>query len=267
VASGLFVFGALLLAFALARSLALLLEWFVRRPQRLVDESVAREWQPLFQRVGQLFIGLVAAITVLQHFGVNVASLVVSLGVGSLAVGLAAQDTLSNMFAGFTLMLDRPFRAGERVQLATGEVGDVESIGMRATLIRTVDETLLVVPNSLLVKERLLNLSRPHRNLAIRMDVAVPYGTDLVRVRPLLSEAVLRSPHADRDRAPVVHFTRLGEFAITLQVVFWALDFARLGPARSDAYEAVHGVLAEAGTLPAGAGWRLVQDPQGRPVR
>ena len=70
------------------------------------------------------------------------------------------------MFAGFTLMLDRPFRVGDRIQLATGEVGDVETIGMRATRIRTTDETLLVVPNSLLVKERLVNLSRPGRQLA-----------------------------------------------------------------------------------------------------
>ena len=74
----------------------------------------------------------------------------VSLGVGSLAVGLAAQDTLANMFAGFTLMLDRPFRVGDRIQLASGEVGDVEAIGMRATRIKTSDETILVVPNSLL---------------------------------------------------------------------------------------------------------------------
>jgi small-conductance mechanosensitive channel len=259
--SPLFVFGALLLTLALSRSFSLVLQWYVSRPHRLVDPEAAREWQPLFQRAGQVFISLVALIAVLQHFGVNVASLVVSLGVGSLALGLAAQDTLSNMFAGFTLMLDRPFRVGDRIQLATGEVGDVESIGMRSTLIKTADDTLLVVPNSLLVKERLVNLSRPARHLSAKIEVSVPYGTDVERARTILAEAVSRSPHVDPQRPPAVHFTRLGEFAITLQVVFWALDFARLAPARSDAYAAVYGALAEAGIAPPGLGWRLVQDP------
>jgi MscS family membrane protein len=260
-ASAVFVFGVFLLAIALARSLGLLLEWYVRRPLRLVDESAARDWQPLFQRIGQVFIGLVALITVLQHLGVNVASLVVSLGVGSLAVGLAAQDTLSNMFAGFTLMLDRPFLTGDRVQLASGEIGDVQSIGMRATLIRTTEETLLVVPNSLLVKERLVNLSRPVRHLQAKIEVNVPYGTDVRHVRQLLADSVQASSHVDRDRAPVVHVTRLGEFAITLQVVFWALDFSHVAPARSDGYEAVYGALAAAGIGPAVPAWRLLQDP------
>jgi small-conductance mechanosensitive channel len=99
---------------------------------------------------------------------VNVSSLVVSLGVGSLAIGLAAQETLSNMFAGFTLMLDRPFQAGERIRLASGEVGDVLAIGMRATRIKTLDETILVVPNNILVRERLVNMSRPALHLTTR---------------------------------------------------------------------------------------------------
>ena len=97
---------------------------------------------------------------------------------GSLAIGLAAQDTLANMFAGFTLMLDRPFRVGDRIQLSTGEVGDVEEIGMRATRIRTLDETILVVPNSLLVKERVVNLSRPTAPSSPEVEVGVAYGSD-----------------------------------------------------------------------------------------
>jgi small-conductance mechanosensitive channel len=155
----LFAAAVVLVAVAAARALRIVLEWYAARPH--VEGEAAREFLPLLGRLGQVFLALVAVITILQQLGVNVASLVVSLGVGSLAVGLAAQDTLSNMFAGFTLLLDRPFRVGERIQLASGEAGDVEQIGMRATLLRTGEGTLLIVPNSALVKERLLNLSRP----------------------------------------------------------------------------------------------------------
>jgi small-conductance mechanosensitive channel len=177
---------------------------------------------------------------------VNVSSLVVSLGVGSLAVGLAAQDTLANMFGGFTLMLDRPFRVGDRVQLASGELGDVEAIGMRATRIRTLDETLLVVPNSVLVKERLVNLTQPTRSVTTRADVAVGYGADLAVVKALLVDAARSSALIDADRAPVVVVQRFGDNSVDLQVVFWVRDYVDQGACRSQVLEAIHRGLLEA---------------------
>ncbi len=244
----LFAVGVLVLTLALARSYAILLDWYVARPRHESEgNALAREFGPLFGKVGKVFIALVAASILLQHFGLNVASLVVSLGVGSLAVGLAAQDTLANMFAGFTLLIDRPFRAGDRIQLATGEVGDVEAIGMRATLIRTTDHTLLVVPNSVLVKERLQNLSRPTRHVVTRVEVAVAWGTDLAKAKRVLAEAALLSPHVDRDPPPVVLVTRFAESAVNCLVVFWVRDLDLQALAKSEVHEAIYGGLARAG--------------------
>ena len=244
----LFAFGLLLITLALARSYAILLDWYATRPQPdAASRDVAREFNPLFAKAGKVFIALVALSMLLQHFGVNVASLVVSLGVGSLAVGLAAQDTLSNMFAGFTILLDRPFRVGDRIQLASGEKGDVQAIGMRATLIRTAEETILVVPNSLLVKERLVNLSRPTRHLVTTVEVAVAFGSDLARVREVLRGAARGSSHVDGEREPAVEITRLVDSAVNFQVMFWARDYAEQGLARSEVYAAVHDGLSAAG--------------------
>jgi MscS family membrane protein len=244
---GLFVGGALLLTLGLSRAYGILLDWYTTESKRAAGGTLAAEFGPLFSKIGKVFITVIAAITVLQHFGVNVASLVVSLGVGSLAVGLAAQDTLSNMFAGFTLMLDRPFRVGDRIQLATGEVGDVETIGMRATRIRTPDDTLLVVPNSLLIKERLVNLSQPSRLITTKVDVAVAYGSDLEQVKRLLTEAALASSRVLPERPPSVLVNRLGEYAISLQVVFWARDYLEQGQARSEVQEEIYRRLKQAG--------------------
>ena len=244
----LFALGVLLVTLALARAYTILLDWYAARPQPdAAARDLAREFNPLFAKVGKVFIALVALSMLLQHFGVNVASLVVSLGVGSLAVGLAAQDTLSNMFAGFTILLDRPFRVGDRVQLASGELGDVQAIGMRATLIKTPDDTILIVPNSLLVKERLVNQSRPTRHLATRVEVGVAFGSDLRRVKEVLRAAALKAPHADPEREPQVTVTRFGEFAVHFQLMFWARDYAEQGLARSEVYEAIHDGLAAAG--------------------
>jgi MscS family membrane protein len=243
-----FAFGVLLLTLALARSYAILLDWYAARPQPdLGARELAREFNPLFEKVGKVFIALIAVIMLLQNFGVNVASLVVSLGVGSLAVGLAAQDTLANMFAGFTLLVDRPFRVGDRIQLASGEVGDVQAIGMRATLIKTLDDTILVVPNSVLVKERVVNQSRPTRHLTTRVEVGVAYGSDLSRTKEVLRQAALSTPRVDPDREPAVLITRFADYTVNFLVVFWARDYAEQGLARSEVHQAIYDGLAAAG--------------------
>ena len=207
----------------------------------------AKDFQPLLSKVGAVVLGMFGLIALLRSFNVDVNSLVVSLGVGSLAVGLAAQDTLANMFAGFTLMLDRPFLIGDRIRLATGELGDVETIGIRATRIRTPDETIVVVPNSLLTKDRVVNLTRPTRSLTTRAEVGIAYGSDLDQVKRILADAVRQSTYADKGREPVVLVTRFGDFALHLQVVFWARDYNEQGLALSEVYENIYRDFARAG--------------------
>jgi small-conductance mechanosensitive channel len=243
----LFASGALLLTLALLRSYSILVEWFTHRSHVASAEGLAQEFGPLASKLGKVFIVLVAVIAVLQRFNVNVASLVVSLGVGSLAVGLAAQDTLANMFAGFTLMLDRPFKVGDRIQLASGEVGDVERIGMRATRIRTLDETILVVPNAALIKERVANHAQPGRQITERIRLGVAYGSDLAEVRRILGEAVLACEHVARERAPVVLVSGFGDFAVHMLVIFWVTDYTEAGLARSAVHEEIYSRLRDAG--------------------
>jgi MscS family membrane protein len=243
----LFVAGVFAFAMALARLYGILLTWYAAHSRRAGESPPAVEFGPLLGKLGTVFIGLVAVITLLQHFGIDVASLVVSLGVGSLAVGLAAQDTLANMFAGFTLMLDRPFRIGDRVQLASGEVGDVEAIGMRATRIRTIDDVTLVVPNGLLVKERLLNLSHPSRRLVTKVEVGVAYGAAAAGVRRLLEESVRAAEGVDHDSPCRVLLSRFGDLGLYYVVVFRVRDYSEQAEARSAVLEQIHRRLGEAG--------------------
>jgi len=242
----LFVLGSLMIAVALIRAYDILIGWFSAEAQR-TGNGAAAEVGPLLSKLGKLAIALLATIAVLQELGVNVQSLVVSLGIGSLAVGLAAQDTLANMFAGFTLLLDRPFKVGDRIQLATGELGDVETIGIRATRLRTSDETTLIVPNSALTKDRLVNFSQPSRRLTLRIDVAVAFGTDLEQARQVLAEAALAVARLDPDQPPVVVITRFAEHAVQLRLVCWVRDYTEQALAVSEVHEQVYRRLAQAG--------------------
>ncbi len=258
-----FVFGAFLLTLGLLRAWGILLTWYSTESAAARDGGAAREFGPLFSKLGKVFLVLVAAIAVFRRFGIDVNSLVVSLGVGSLAVGLAAKDTLANMFAGFALLLDRPFLPGDRIRLASGELGDVEAIGMRATRLRTPDETLLVIPNTVLVNERLVNLSRPTRAVTTRLEVGVAYGTNLDLARRLLTEAALSSSRVDAQRPPAVLVTRFGDFAVNLLLVFWARDYAEQGLASSEVHEAVYRSFAAAGIEIPYPTRRVIQEPAG----
>ncbi len=243
----LFVAGLLLFSAATLRGFSLLTAWYADPARPGATDGPAHEFGPLFAKAGRVLIVLVAALLAFHHFQVNVASLVISLGVGSLAVGLAAQDTLANMFAGFTLLLDRPFHIGDRIALSSGETGDVLAIGMRATRIRTVDDNVLIVPNSLLVKERLTNRSQPTRHALCRLELGVAYEADLQRVKEILCAAALSAPQVDPERPVAALVTRFGDSAVHLLLVFEARDYLEQGLALSAVHEDVHRRLAEAG--------------------
>lgn len=246
-----FALAVMLVATTLARAFRLSIAWYGADAHLSEQDRFTGGFGPLFSKVGTLFIGLLAMITLLEHFGVNVASLVVSLGVGSLAVGWAAQDTLSNMFAGFTLMLDRPFRVGDRIQIASGEVGEVESIGMRSTLIRMPEQTVLVVPNAVLVKDRLLNQTRLARHALVRLDLSVAYGSDLEQVRRILLESTRQVQGMDDGWAPQVVLQRLVDGALQLSLVVRASDSAEQVAVRSRLLERVYArLLAEGIKVP-----------------
>jgi small-conductance mechanosensitive channel len=246
----LFVVAALVVTVALVRAWTILTHWYATESRLGTENGLTREFTPLLAKLGRVFLVLVATIAVLQHFGIDVNSLVVSLGVGSLAVGLAAQSTLANMFAGFTLLVDRPFAVGERIRLASGEIGDVEWIGMRSTRLRTLDGSWLVIPNSVLVNERVLNLSRPTHAVAARVELAVPFGADLERVKELLAASAAVSPRVDPQRPPRVLLTRFTETHVQLQLVFWAREYTEQGAAQSEVSEEAYRRLVAAGIAP-----------------
>jgi small-conductance mechanosensitive channel len=169
---------------------------------------------PLITRLVKIIIFVIALIIILKHFGQDVQSLVVSLGVGSLAIALAAQETLSNMISGFVIMTDRPFRVGDRVKLDTGETGDIYQIGLRSTRILTLDNTLIIVPNALIVKEKLENLSYPAPDVRVEVTVGVSYDSDVHKVKAILLDICDKNPKILKEPAPNAYFKNFGDSSL-----------------------------------------------------
>lgn len=186
---------------------------------RKTSERLNEALLPLVNRVINIILSLIAIIIILDHFGQDVSSLVVSLGVGSLAIALAAQDTLSNMIAGFVIMLDRPFRVGDRIQLPSGEMGDVHEIGIRSTKILDFDNNLVIVPNAELVKGRITNFSYPVDHVRILVDVGVAYGTDLDKAKYIMADLAKQHPLVLHDPPPETFVVALADSSVNLRLI------------------------------------------------
>lgn len=173
-------------------------------PARLVVLFLRRmeQKQPGIERVTQpsaflirVVFAVFALIIVLENLGISLTAVWTTLGVGSVAVALALQDTLSNFFSGLYLLADRPINPGDFIRLDSGQDGYVVRIGWRSTQLRTLSNNLVVVPNSTLAKAVITNFSLPESRMSLTVPVSVSYDSDPAKVEKVLLEVVQETIH------------------------------------------------------------------------
>lgn len=224
---GIFVIFVIVVTSILIRIADNSVKYAIERHMKRTSSKINEALLPLINRVLNVIIALIAIIIVLNHFGQDVSSLVVSLGIGSLAIALAAQETLANMIAGFVIMMDRPFRVGDRIQLPSGEIGDVAEIGVRSTKILDFDNNLIVHPNAELIKSKIINYSYPEEVIRLIVDIGVAYGTEIDKARYIMLDIAKRHPDVLAEPHPEVFLIDLTESSVNLRLVARTNDFRR----------------------------------------
>lgn len=205
-----------------------MMRWYMNGRQEGGKDLISRNMIPFAEKLTMLFLMGTALIIILKHFNYDIFSVVTALGIGSLAIGLAAKDTLAHMISGFTLMLDQPFRIGDRIQLTGGQIGDVSDIGLRSTKIRTLDNQLLIIPNSDLCNTMLINQAFPDARVKGRINIGVAYGSDVGRVKEILVATALDIEAVLRDPPPESYFVSFGESALNMSLFFWVEEYGQL---------------------------------------
>ncbi|HLV68650.1 MAG TPA: mechanosensitive ion channel family protein [Polyangiaceae bacterium] len=185
------------------------------------SRGTARSLLPLLSRIGKLTIIALSAVAMLAELGYPVASLVAGLGIGGLALALAAQKTVENLFGAFSLGVDQPFAVGDFV-LIEDFVGTVEKIGLRSTRIRTLDRTLITLPNGRLAEMRLESFTARDR-MRLACTVRLAYGTTTSQLKEVLAglERVLRAHPKIWPDAVVVRFKELGVSSLDIEIMAW----------------------------------------------
>jgi small-conductance mechanosensitive channel len=211
------------LSLAAANLGSALLDRYTRKAQATIATT------SLAQNLFRVIVLTGALLLVLSNLGISITPLLTALGVGSLAVALALQPTLSNFFAGLHIALGRPIRVGDFVQLEGGMKGEVEDIGWRETRIRELPNNVIVVPNSRIVEMIVTNYTMPVPEQATLVQVGVAYGSDLGHVERVTCE-VARQALRDVEGGvpefePFIRYHTFNESSIDFTVVLRVKQF------------------------------------------
>jgi MscS family membrane protein len=205
----------------------------------------------MLRRATQIAVMAMAVVAVLSDIGYPVASLLAGLGIGGLALAFAAQKTLENLFGSVSISVDRPFQVGDFVRVEGGLVGTVEELGLRSTRIRTLDRTVVTIPNGKLADQRIETFAARDR-CRLFFPMGLVYSTTAEQMRAVLSgvDALLRGhPRAWPDGIGV-RFVGLSPSSLDVEVVAWfdTANWDEFQAIRQDLLLGVMDVVERAGT-------------------
>ncbi|MBU4245687.1 MAG: mechanosensitive ion channel family protein [Nanoarchaeota archaeon] len=179
------------------------------------------EMMPLFKNITKLLIIFAAIMLTLSAWDINVTPLLASAGIVGLALAFAAQSTVANLFGGVAVYFDKPFKVGDRIQLESGEIGDVVEIGIRSTRLQTFDDTLIIIPNEKIANSKVTNFNQPIPRMNVKFNIGVVYGSDVAKVKKTLLNAAEGAQNILKNPKPVVLFMEHGDFALKFLLIVW----------------------------------------------
>jgi small-conductance mechanosensitive channel len=223
----------LVVVFAVRRVVIALVEWFARRPTTEGIPGFDSRSMPFMRRILNVVVVAIGLLLVLDALGVSISPLLAGLGIGGLAVALALQPLLSNVFASSYVITDSSVAVGDYVEVDGGPTGVVEDIGWRATRIRTFDNNVVLVPNSTLADSILTNFDSADARSDARVDCGIAYEEDLAHVEQLVLEemnALMDDLEViDREREPLFRYAEFGDsninFFVKMRALTWADSF------------------------------------------
>jgi small-conductance mechanosensitive channel len=198
--------------------------------QKVADiTGLRKDVIPLIENVWKVVIVVAGLMIAFSVWNINITPLLASAGIVGVAVALAAKDTLSNFFGGISVFVDRPYKIGDYIVLETGERGEVIDIGIRSTRIKTRDDILISIPNSIIANTKIINESAPVPNFRVRIPIGVAYGSDIDLVEKLLIEIALKNDNVLNDPPPRVRFRQFGASSLNFELLCWAKEPALRG--------------------------------------
>jgi small-conductance mechanosensitive channel len=204
---------------------------------------------PMLHRVAHFVLIILGTNVLLARFGINLGSIATALGLGGLAISLAAQDVIGDLIAGFILLVsNKPFRVGDRIEIQGLDTwGDVVDISARTTSIRTRDNRMVIVPNSTIAKSQVVNYTYPDPRYRVQIEIGVAYGTDIEKTRRIIIETVSQIEDVLQDKPVDALYNAMGDSAMIFRVRWWIKSYTDTRAIFDRVNTALQNALDEAG--------------------
>ncbi|OGU15386.1 MAG: hypothetical protein A2X61_16020 [Ignavibacteria bacterium GWB2_35_12] len=188
------------------------------------DTGLSTDIIPLLSNFFKIFFICSGVTIILVIWKVNVTPILASAGIVSVIIALAAKDTLANFFGGISIFIDKPYRIGDYIELDQKERGEVVEIGIRSTRIKTRDDILISIPNSIIANSKIVNESAPVKHFRVRVPVGVAYGSDIDLVETTLIEIAKINENIIPKPEPRVRLKQFGESSLDFELQCWAKE-------------------------------------------
>ena len=173
----------------------------------------------------KIILFVLVFLYLLDIWGVEITPLLAGLGIAGLAIALALQPILSNIFSGISMIMDKSVRVGDLVYLDSETKGKIKKIGLRSTKIRTFDNELIIVPNSKLAESKIQNITLPEPKTRVVIPFSVAYGSDVDKVKKIVMKEIKTIKNFCKDPEPVVRFREMGESSLNFKAYFYVESF------------------------------------------
>ena len=240
-------------AFVITRIGALLLDWYASHVAATTSTQLDDQLIPSFKRMLPILVYALAILWGLAIFEIEISPLLATLGIGGIAIALAAQPTLSNYFAGTYVISEGEIEPGDFIEIEGGPSGFVEDISWRSTKLRSRFNNLIIIPNSMMSDNMITNYSRPALAMNVIVTGGVSYSSNLEKVEEIVMEVankiVIESESAVTETAPRAGFSNFGDSNIDFWVFLQATDRAGSFQLRSQLIKQIHQRFNEEGIV------------------
>ncbi len=223
----------------------ILVDAWAAKKFKITKLNIKTDLLPLIHKVLGATLYIIATVSILAVWGIDLAPILASLGIAGIIIGMAVKDSLANLFSGVSLILDNVYKVGDIVSLESGQSGTIHEIGLRSTKIKSWDNEIYIIPNGKIANSVIKNTKQPNLAIKINLTFGVEYGSDPRQVKEIVTKAIesIDTLSAKDDRGVTVRLMEFGASSLDFKAMFWVDDLSNKWSTREEALNRIYAAL------------------------